>query len=43
MRAIIGCDAHTPGELDVTGLFQRKREFLTGMGLTVLDTLPGLE
>ena len=43
VRAIIGCDAHTPGELAVTGLFQRKREFLTGMGLTVLDTLPGLE
>lgn len=43
VKAIIGCDAHAPEELDVTELFQRKREFLTGLGLTVLDTLPGLE
>ena len=43
VKALIGCDAHAPEELDVTGLIQRKRQFLSGLGLTVLDTLPGLE
>lgn len=43
VRAIVGCDAHAPSELDVVPLIEEKRAFLQGLGIPVLDTLPGLE
>ena len=43
VRAIVGCDAHAPAELDVVPLIQAKKAFLRGLGIPVLDTLPGLE
>ena len=43
VRAIVGCDAHAPSELDIVPLIEEKRAFLQGLGIPVLDTLPGLE
>ena len=43
VRAIVGCDAHAPSELDVVPLIEEKRAFLQGLGIPVLDSLPGLE
>ena len=43
IKAIVGCDAHTPAELDVVSLLREKQAFLAGLGIPVLGTLPGLE
>ena len=43
VRAIVGCDAHAPSELDVVPAIEEKKAFLHSLGIPVLDTLPGLE
>lgn len=43
VKVILGCDAHRPAELNQVAGMARCREKLRQMGLTVLDTLPGLE
>ena len=43
VRAILGCDAHAPAELDAVPLMEEKKAFLQGLGIPVMDTLPGLE
>lgn len=43
VKAIVGCDAHAPAELDVVPVIEEKKAFLRGLGIPVLDTLPGLE
>lgn len=43
VRAIIGCDAHTPAGLGHAAHIREVAAQLRGMGITVLDTLPGLE
>lgn len=43
IKAIMGCDAHMPQELDVVPLLRQKQEYLRGLGITVLDTLPTLK
>lgn len=42
VKAIVGCDAHAPSELDRVPEIERSAAWLRGLGLTVLDTLPGL-
>ena len=42
VKAIIGCDAHEPEALDVMPRRREIRAMLEGMGITVLDTLPGV-
>ena len=39
VRAIVGCDAHSPTELDVAGELRRAQEQLRTLGITVIDTL----
>ena len=43
VKAIMGCDAHAPSELDVVPAIEEKKAFLHSLGIPVLDTLPGLE
>mgnify|MGYP000756674939 FL=1 len=43
VKAIMGCDAHAPSELDVVPSIEGKKAFLHSLGIPVLDTLPGLE
>ena len=43
VKAIVGCDAHAPSELDVVPSIEEKKAFLHSLGIPVLDTLPGLE
>jgi histidinol-phosphatase (PHP family) len=43
VKAIVGCDAHAPSELDVVPAIEEKKAFLHSLGIPVLDTLPGLE
>ena len=43
VKAIMGCDAHAPSELDVVHAIEEKKAFLHSLGIPVLDTLPGLE
>ena len=43
VKAIMGCDAHAPSELDVVPSIEEKKAFLHSLGIPVLDTLPGLE
>ena len=43
VRAILGCDAHAPAELEVVPLLQEKKAWLRSLGITVLDSLPGLD
>lgn len=43
VQAIVGCDAHAPEELDLVQLLRAKQDYLRSLGITVLDTLPGLE
>ena len=43
VKAIVGCDAHAPSELDVVPAIEEKNAFLHSLGIPVLDTLPGLE
>lgn len=43
VKAIIGCDAHAPEELDRTAQIAERAAWLRSLGITVLDTLPGLE
>lgn len=43
VRAIIGADAHQPEAMNCTETFLRVREKLEGMGIEVLEVLPGLE
>ena len=43
VKAIVGCDAHAPSELDVVPAIEEKKTFLHSLGIPVLDTLPGLE
>lgn len=42
VKAIVGCDAHAPEELDLVPLLRQKQAYLQGLGIPVLDTLPGL-
>lgn len=42
VKAIVGCDAHAPGELATAAEMERAAAWLRSLGLTVLDTLPGL-
>lgn len=42
VRAILGCDAHAPAELDLVPLLREKQAWLRSLGIQVLDTLPGL-
>lgn len=42
VKAILGCDAHAPEELDVVPLLRSKQEYLRGLGIPVLDHLPQL-
>lgn len=42
VKAILGCDAHAPAELDRTAQIAQRAAWLRGLGITVLDTLPGL-
>lgn len=43
VKAIVGCDAHQPDRLDQVPKLRAAQEMLRGMGITVLETLPGLE
>jgi histidinol-phosphatase (PHP family) len=43
VKAIIGCDAHAPEELEQGVEIAQARDFLASLGISVLDTLPGLE
>ena len=43
VKAIMGCAAHAPSELDVVPAIEEKKAFLHSLGIPVLDTLPGLE
>ena len=43
VKAIVGCDAHAREELDVAALLREKQAYLRGLGISVLDRLPGLE
>ena len=43
VKAIMGCDAHAPSELDVVPSIEGKKAFLHSLGIPVLDTLPWLE
>ena len=43
VKAIVGCDAHAPSELDVVPAIEEKKAFLHSLGIPVLDPLPGLE
>lgn len=43
IKAIMGCDAHQPDELDVVQTLLQKREYLGSLGIEVMDTLPGLD
>ena len=43
VRAIVGCDAHAPSELDVVPAIEEKKAFLHSLCIPVLDPLPGLE
>lgn len=42
VKAIVGCDAHAPEELDLVPLLGEKQAYLRGLGIPVLDSLPGL-
>ncbi len=42
-KAIIGLDAHQTEQLTRRDLFEEAQAYLTGLGLEVLDCLPGLE
>lgn len=42
IKAIIGCDAHEPDELDRAGQIAQARADLQKLGIEVLDALPGL-
>lgn len=39
IRAIIGVDAHHPEEMDCAELFNEAKNYLTGLGITVLDRI----
>lgn len=43
VKAIVGCDAHDPKQLAQPEQVTQAQQMLRAMGLTVLDTLPGLE
>lgn len=43
VKAIVGCDAHAPQELDLVPLLRQKQDWLRGLGIPVLERLPGLE
>ncbi len=43
VKAILGCDAHDPQQLDCMQAWADARAMLTGLNIPVLDTLPGLE
>jgi histidinol-phosphatase (PHP family) len=43
VKAIIGCDAHAPCELECPDLIAHAQEHLRALGIPVLDTLPGME
>jgi histidinol-phosphatase (PHP family) len=43
VQAIVGCDAHAPEELEQGRAIAQARDFLASLGISVLDTLPGLE
>lgn len=43
VKAIVGCDAHAPGELDRAARIRAVQAQLRTMGVAVLETLPGLE
>ena len=43
VKAIIGCDAHAPQQLDAVKLLRKSQRYLCKLGIYVIDTLPGLE
>lgn len=43
IHAIVGCDAHKPAELEKAVRQKQVQQMLRGMGIHVLDTLPGLD
>ena len=43
VKAILGCDAHRPGGLLSAERMEAARAQLSARGITVLDSLPGLE
>ena len=43
VQVIVGSDAHAPGELADQARLRERQAWLRGLGLRVLDTLPGLE
>ena len=41
--AIVGLDAHTPAQFDRPARFDAAKAYLRGLGVRVLDALPGLD
>lgn len=42
VRAIVGCDAHAPEEIEGAALVHERQSFLRSMGIEVLERMPGL-